>query len=66
MISFKILNDEWMVSADFFTSNEARELLEQTKAIELLEQPWILRIKDKDKSLAGQTAFDLLIGHHLR
>ncbi len=61
MISFKLLNDEWMVSADFFTSNEARVLLEQTKAIALLEQPWILRIKDKDKTLAGQSGFDLLM-----
>ena len=33
MISFKLLNDEWMVSADFFASNEARILLEQTKVI---------------------------------
>lgn len=61
MVSFKLLNDEWMASADFFASNEARALLEQTKAIELLEQPWILRIKDKEKTLAGQTGFDLLM-----
>ena len=40
---------------------KARVLLEQTKVIALLEQPWILRIKDKDKTLAGQSGFDLLM-----
>ncbi len=60
-IGFKILNNEWLVSEDFFTSPEARTLLALTKELSRADQAWILRIKDKDKSLSGEGIYALAV-----
>ena len=52
-ITFKILNNEWQVSTDFFSALEAQQLLTKTNELSFLQAPWVLRIKDKDKSISG-------------
>ncbi len=59
-IMFKALNNEWQVSTDFFSSDEAEALLAKTKELGDLEQPWVLRITDKDKSLSGEGILELI------
>ncbi len=60
--TFTKFNDNWKVSLDFFTSHEARDLLKKTHELDLVEDGWIIRIKDKEKSLAGTGIVELLGG----
>ncbi len=53
-ITFRILNNEWQVSTDFFTDHEAQKLLAKTNELAFLQVPWVLRIKEKDKFLSGE------------
>ena len=53
-ITFKLLNNEWQVSTDFFMNHDAQKLIAKTTELEYLEAPWILRIKEKDKFMAGE------------
>jgi DNA gyrase subunit B len=53
-IQFKYLNDTWSVSTDFFTSDEAQALVELNKSLALLNNPWILRITDREKHIASE------------
>ena len=59
-ISFKLLNNEWQVSTDFFANAEAQKLLAKTNELNALNGSWILRIKDKDKSIAGEGILALI------
>ncbi|MBA2307113.1 DNA topoisomerase (ATP-hydrolyzing) subunit B [Candidatus Dependentiae bacterium] len=60
MVTFKMRNDEWSVNVDFFTSPETRKLLAKMEELTLLERPWKLTIKDKDKSIEGTTILQLI------
>lgn len=60
LITFKLLNNEWQVSTDFFTNAEAQKLLAKTNELAFLQVPWILRIKDKDKSMIGTSIIGLI------
>jgi DNA gyrase subunit B len=59
-VTFRILNNEWQVSTDFFTDVDAQKLLGQTTELSYLQIPWTLRIKDKDKSISGQGILALI------
>lgn len=59
-VTFRILNNEWQVSTDFFTSLEAQKLFAKTGELEFLQAPWVLRIKDKDKFQAGEGILALI------
>ncbi len=59
---FTKFNDDWQVSLGFFSSSEARKLLKKTRELDLVENEWILRIKDKDKTLTGSGLIALLTG----
>ena len=60
LISFKIRNDEWHVNKDFFTSPETKKLLAKFEELIVLEKPWKLTIKDKDKSIEGTSILGLI------
>ncbi len=60
-ITFRLLNDEWHVNSDFFASNETKKLLAKTHELAVLDRPWKLIIKDKDKFLEGKSILDLII-----
>ena len=58
--TFTRFNDNWQVALDFFTSHETHELLKKTAELDLVEEGWILRIRDK--FLAGTGIIELLSG----
>lgn len=59
-ITFKLLNDEWNVNIDFFSSFEAKLLLTKTNELIALEHPWVLSIKDKEKGTEGKGILSLI------
>lgn len=59
---FSKFNDEWQVSLQFFDSSEARNLLKKARELDLVEEGWLIRIKEKDKTLAGTGLIELLTG----
>lgn len=62
ILTFKVRNDEWHVTTDFFTSLETKKLLAKTEKLTILEKPWKLSIKDKDRSIEGATILELISG----
>ncbi len=59
-ITFRVLNNEWQVSTDFFSADETQALLAKTKELTALEAPWVLRITDKDKSITETGIIELI------
>ncbi len=57
---FTKFNDNWQVRLNFFTSQETRSLLKKTAELDLVEDGWLIRIKDKDKTLTGVGVIELL------
>lgn len=54
MISFKVLNKEWRISTDFFSSPEVTALLELLTHLKSLEEHhWKLKITDKERFVDG-------------
>ncbi len=60
LITFKLLNDEWQVNVEFFTSHEAKQLVQKTNELALLETPWVLSIKEKEKGIEGTAILALV------
>ncbi|MCL5875891.1 MAG: DNA topoisomerase (ATP-hydrolyzing) subunit B [Candidatus Dependentiae bacterium] len=62
-IIFKLLNRQWRVRTDFFSSSEVANLLIQLKSLDALtHDEWTLQITGKDRLLAGQGVFALING----
>ncbi len=62
-IIFKLLNRQWRVRTDFFSSPEVANLLLQLKPLDMLiHDEWTLQITGKDRLLAGQGVFALING----
>ncbi len=62
-IIFKLLNRQWRVRTDFFSSPEVANLLLQLKPLEpLIHDEWTLQIIGKERLLAGQGVFALING----
>lgn len=54
MVAFKVLNKEWRVITDFFSSPEVTNLLELLTQLKSLEEhPWKLKITDKERFIDG-------------
>ncbi len=60
--TFKRFNDDWQVDLDFFSSFEAQDILKKEKELSLIEDGWVLRMSDKDKSLSGAGIYELIAG----
>lgn len=60
-IIFKLLNKEWRVRVDFFSSPEVTHLLTMLKPLEpVMNSEWILQIIGKERLLAGQGVLALI------
>jgi len=60
-ILFKLLNREWRVKVEFFTSPELSHLIEMLKPIDqVLHNEWTLQIQGKDRTLLGTGALPLV------
>jgi DNA gyrase subunit B len=59
-IRFTRINREWQVSLDFFLSEEVHALSTHLIKLESLNKGWTLKMIDKERSLSGTNALDLL------
>ncbi len=59
-IRFKRMNREWHVSTDFFTSPEVQKMIELSKPLNMLKNSWLLKIRDKDRSIQGSSILELI------
>ncbi|HVX00819.1 MAG TPA: toprim domain-containing protein, partial [Candidatus Babeliaceae bacterium] len=60
ILTFKKLNREWQVTADFFSSAEVESLLALNKPLEKLLRGWSLKITDRERTIDGQGALELI------
>jgi DNA gyrase subunit B len=61
MLSFKLLTRQWLVDVAFFSSPELETLSQLLMPLMQLEQnPWKLRIIDKERALEGKGVMQLL------
>ena len=62
-IVFKLLNKEWRVKLEFFSSAEVAQLVAMLKPLDVvIHNEWILQIIGKDRMLAGQGVLALING----
>lgn len=62
-IVFKLLNKEWRVKIEFFSSAEVAHLISMlTPLTVIMNNEWILQITGKDRLLAGQGVMALING----
>jgi DNA gyrase subunit B len=64
-IIFKVMNKQWEVSADFFKSERATELVKQMKElIDIEEQEWKLSVIGKEKTILNKGILALINAIH--
>lgn len=62
-IVFKLLNKEWRVKLEFFTSVEAQQLIEMFKAVaDVANTQWTITMLGKDRTISGQGVLQLITG----
>lgn len=59
-VSFKQLNNEWIIDLNFFFSHEAKKLIELYNKISILQQNWTLVISDKNKYISDKGILSFL------
>lgn len=60
---FSVLNKEWRVAIDFFSSPETELLLQRLAAVsQAHNHPWTLAIVDKDRTWSGKGVWQLING----
>ncbi|MGC2310489.1 MAG: DNA topoisomerase (ATP-hydrolyzing) subunit B [Candidatus Babeliaceae bacterium] len=59
-IQFQKMNRSWQISLDFFIAHEVQTLLQQAIALEILHQPWTLKVTEKEREISGEGIFKLI------
>lgn len=59
-VIIKLVNKEWRVGIEFFTSNEMQSLITYIKQLQELQADWKLQIIDKERFIEGSTILSLL------
>jgi DNA gyrase subunit B len=60
VITFRRMNREWTVTADFFSSPETERLLELNRPLESLSTGWLLKVTDRERSIEGRGILELI------
>jgi DNA gyrase subunit B len=59
-IRFARINREWQVSLDFFLSEEVHAIAQHLAKLDMLNNGWTIKMIDKERSLSGTNALELL------